>query len=111
MTNVKQFPAPLVEVPADEALKAEAAEVDLFEFEYEGHTYKYDLDEMENDSDILEAFEEGKMIVPIKLLLSDEQYKLWKSRGKNGKRSIPEVGKFAEAMFAGQGVTPGESSG
>jgi hypothetical protein len=91
-----------------EAVKAEAATTEentLIKFKFEDHEYEYDQEAIATDSDILEAFEEGKMIVPVKLLLGDAQYSLWKSRGKNGKRTLDEVGKMAEKMF---GVTPGE---
>jgi hypothetical protein len=89
-----------------EAVKAEATAVDsIVKFKYEDHDYEYDQNAVAEDSDILEAFEEGKMIVPVKVLLGEQQYALWKSRGKNGKRSLEEVGKMAEKMF---GVTPGE---
>jgi hypothetical protein len=91
---------------AVEAIKVEAKTEDTkVKFKYDEHEYEYDQQVLSDDSDIMEAFEEGKMIVPVKLLLGDAQYALWKSRGANGKRSLEEVGKIAEKMF---GVTPGE---
>ena len=90
-----------------EAVKAEAATEDttIIKFKFEDHEYEYDQNAVSEDSDILEAFEDGKMIVPVKTLLGEQQYALWKSRGKNGKRTLDEVGALATKMF---GVTPGE---
>lgn len=94
---------------AVEVVKAEAEKSSIVEFEWEGEKYTFDAELMESDSDILEAFEEEKMIVPVKMLLGVAQYAHFKSKGTNGKRSVSEVADMAKAMFeTSKAVTPGE---
>ena len=82
-----------------EAKTEETEESTIVTFKFEDLEYTYDQKTLAEDSDIMEAFEDEKMIVPVRGLLGPEQYKLWKSRGKDGKRSLEEVGAMAEKMF------------
>lgn len=93
------------------AAKVEAEETEnenkVYEYEFDGKTYKFDRDNTD-DVEILEAFEDGKMITALRAILGPEQWATFKSK----KRSSEDLNKMAEAMFKAVGATDvGESSG
>lgn len=88
------------------AIADEAADTDTFEFEHDGDTYKVSRESM-NDVDVLEQFEDGKIVTPLRSLLGPDQWATYKSK----KRSGEDLGTLAESMFKGLGTTAGESSG
>lgn len=89
------------------ALKAVQAEGEkestVVLFEYDGEEYSFNTDDM-NDVEILEAFEDGKIVIPIRKLLGDKQWAAFKSK----KRTAEALGELAEVMFETMGATPGE---
>jgi len=99
MTDVKKSVA---KVAAEAEAVAETVKVS---FEFNGNTYVVDKDKFTDDLDILEAFEDGKIITPLKLLLGKE----WDRFKELEKPNAEKLGKFAEKLFeAVGGATPGE---
>lgn len=87
------------------AAEAEAvAESTMISFEYNGNTYTVDKEKLTNDLDILEAFEEGKIIVPLKKLLEKE----WDRFKELEKPNAAKLGEFSEKLFAAIGASAGE---
>ena len=80
--------------------------VDNVTFKFGDHTYTVDKNKIAEDLDILEAFEDGKIITPLKLLLGLKQWNAFKEREKP---NAAKLGEFAEAMFDEIGeASPGE---
>ena len=74
-------------------------------FEFDGKTYTVDKEKLAEDIDILEAFEDGKIITPLKLILGDKQ---WLAFRAHSKPNATKLGEFAEVLFDVLGVSPGE---
>lgn len=91
---------------AKDAAKNEAENSVILEFEYDGEKYSYDK-AMNKDLDVLEAFEDEKIIKAVRLLLGPKQWSTFKKK----KRDDEDFNDICEALFAATGVTPGESSG
>lgn len=87
------------------AIKAvvKEAESTLVLFEYDGEEYSFDSDAM-NDVEILESFEDGKVVQPIRKLLGQKQW----DKFKESPRTAEDLAEFAEAMFESLGTAPGE---
>ena len=89
--------------PRTKALAVEAADEKVVKFEYDGQPYEVEKDMLE-DLDILEQFEENKVVKPIRSLLGEAQWATFKSK----RRSAKDLSDIAEAMFNALGVTTGE---
>lgn len=92
---------------AQDAAVSEASDDNIVTFEYEQRVYTIDKNLFTDNIEILEAFEDGKLITPIKLMLGDQQW----LRFKNTKPNAEKLGKFAEELFKAVGVDLGEYSG
>jgi hypothetical protein len=88
---------------ARKALAVEASENSVVSFEYDGDTYTVDKNKAK-DLDVLEAFEEEKIIRPMKLILGEAQYRAFRAKHS----SSDDLEALGEAMFKVLGVTPGE---
>jgi len=90
-----------------EAEEAEPNEVkpEIVTFEFEGKTYEVDKSQLAEDIDILEAFEDGKIITPLKLILGNKQ---WTAFRAHSKPNTSKLNEFAEVLFDVLGVLPGE---
>lgn len=91
---------------AAKALKEEAEELKVYSFEYDGDKYVFDKSTVD-DVEVYEAMEDGKMAVPLRTILGAEQWAKFKSK----KRTVEELGRMLEAMYASIGVDSGESAG
>lgn len=78
---------------------------EILSFEFDGKTYTVDKDKLSEDIDILEAFEDGKIITPLKMMLGEKQ---WLAFRAHSKPNATKLNAFAEALFEVLGVTPGE---
>lgn len=92
---------------AQDAAVDEANETNIVTFEFEQRVYTVDKNLFTDDIEILEAFEDGKLITPIKLMLGTQQW----IRFKNTKPNAEKLGKFAEELFKAVGIDLGEYSG
>lgn len=74
--------------------------------DYEGHTYTYDLDEIEIDT--LEDWDDGRKIRAVRAILGAEQWAAYKSRH----RRAVEIDRFMVALLdaAGAAGNPSASS-
>jgi hypothetical protein len=75
--------------------------------DYEGHTYTYDLDEIEIDT--LEDWDDGKKIRAVRAILGAEQWATYKTRH----RRAVEIDRFMVALLdaaAGAAGNPSASS-
>jgi hypothetical protein len=86
-------------------IDTEEVKTDIVSFEFDGKTYEFDKELIAEDIDILEAFEDGKLITPLKLILGLKQ---WNAFRAHSKPNAAKLGEFAEALFEVMGVTPGE---
>lgn len=84
-------------------VEQEAVSPEMVTFEYDGVQYEFDPEDV-NDVEILEQFEEGKIVIPTKAILGDVQWAEFKKKKRGG----PELTELVEAMFAAMGATPGE---
>lgn len=93
---------------AKSAAKAEAAteENTVFVYKFDGDDYKFDRNDTD-DVEILEAFEDGRMVTALRAILGPAQWATFKSK----KRTSEDLNNMAEAMFKAVGATTGESSG
>lgn len=94
MTAVSKLPAEKEEIKKD-----------LVTFSFNDVEYTVDKNKISEDLDILEAFEEGKIITPMKMLLGLKQ---WNAFREKEKPNAEKLGKFAEALFEKLGGEPGE---
>lgn len=88
------------------ALAAEANESDDQDrsFEYNGHTYVVSHPDTWT-IEVLEAYEEGKVVTVVRKILGEDQYNEFKKREKPLAKDLQE---FIQAMFAESGVDVGE---
>lgn len=92
---------------ARDAAMAEAKDDNIITFDFEQRVYTIDKNKFTDDIDILEAFEDGKIITPIKLMLGDQQWLRFKSTKPNGEK----LEAFANALLTAVGVDMGEYDG
>jgi hypothetical protein len=89
---------------ATKALKAEANDNrEPREFEFEGNAYTVPHPD-DWTIDVVEAYEEGKLITAVRHILGPVQWKQYKLRHPKAK----VAGDFIEAMFEDSGVNSGE---
>jgi len=84
-------------------LKDEAAESTELKFTYDGYDYTVDK-EMITDLDVLELFEDDKLIKAIKMILGAKQWAQFRSKRRGSK----DLNDLAKLLFAEIGVDPGE---
>lgn len=75
-------------------------------FEYDGVSYTVDKNSA-NDVDVLEAFEDQKVITPMRFILGDVQWQKFKAK----KRTAEDLTELAEVLFKALGMDLGESIG
>lgn len=85
------------------AAEAEAEKTGVVEFEYDDEVYTVDPKGME-DLEFLEAYEDGKVLIPIRTLLGPAQWEQFRVNHK----TATELAEMADAMFAKLGAEPGE---
>lgn len=88
---------------AARAAKAEVTNPGARKFKYKNHTYTVPAAD-EWDLAVLEHWQEGNLVLAIKYLLGEAQWKVYKARHPKA----TELSDFVEAMFADVGVEPGE---
>ena len=87
------------------AVAAEAAEEkpETIQFDYDSYTYTVNLEDVD-DAGVLEDFEDGKIVIPLRNILGEDQWKVFKSK----KRRSKALSDLAEAMFDKVGTSLGE---
>ena len=98
---------------ARQALKNEAVKVideegnDVasppIEFEYDGNVYSFHKDDLD-DVDVIEGFEDGKLVSPVRRILGATQWTVFKSK----RRTSQDLADMVTKMFDQVGVEPGE---
>ena len=98
--------------PSDrQAKKNEAApdEAQDIDFEWGGHTYTVPAEAFD-DTEVVELYEDGKVISAVRQILGGEQWSDWKDRNRNTSGRVPAalLEEFLAALFAsaGQGNSP-----
>lgn len=91
---------------AKDAVKNEATTPEELSFDYDGERYVYTA-AVVRDLEVLEAFEDDKVIKAVRLILGPVQWGKFKLK----KRTDEDFQGICEAMFDAKGVKPGESSG
>lgn len=91
---------------AVKAVAAEADEATNVEFDFDGVHYTVDPLAV-NDIEILEEFEDGKIVGPVRRILGPEQWAAFKKKRRTGK----ELSDLVEVMFESIGIAEGELDG
>lgn len=73
------------------------------EFTYDGEEYTFSKDDLD-DVDVIEGFEDGKLVSPVRRILGDKQWATFKSK----KRTSQDLADMVTLMFDEVGVEPGE---
>jgi len=84
-------------------VEVEAEESPNVTFEYDGDEYTVEKEKLE-DLDVLEAFEKEKLLTPIRLILGEYQWDVFRKRHS----SATHLGELAEIMYKHLGVDLGE---
>lgn len=87
-------------------VEAKAETTTVVSVEFDGHTYNVDKQRLIDDYEILEGFEKGHVITPLKAFLGKEWDKFVKNEGK--KPDMNRIGEFTEVVFEAVGGAPGE---
>jgi len=95
----------VAKLPVEKEEKAPTPEKEMITFTFNDKEYSVDKNKISEDLDVLEAFEDGKIITPMKMLLGLKQWNAFKEAEKPNAEIL---GKFAEALFDVLGGEPGE---
>lgn len=91
---------------AKAALQVEATEDPIIKFEYDGQEYTFSKDDLD-DVNVIEAFEDDKLVTPVRQILGAKQWEVFKSK----RRTSQDLADMVTKMFDQVGVEPGESAG
>lgn len=86
-----------------EVKESEVLETKTVEFEFDGDTYTVDPKDLE-DLDFLEAYEDGKVLVPVRSLLGPKQW----AKFREEHHDATALAEMADAMFSKLGTDAGE---
>lgn len=88
---------------AEKALENEAEETTKRTVEYDGETYEFDTDDMD-DVEFLYAMEQEQLATAVRILIGVNQWRKFTSK----KRKVEQLNDFVGLMFSEKGATPGE---